>query len=193
MRHQENRFMGSAIILLGILLILDYYHWIHFGFEDILVLGIFFWGYYLQRQYFKGEKGSRNLLLGMIAMTYGGYIFLDGLPFMPYSLTNKLWPIYIIGPGLGYLQMYYYGHSPKRNFKTGTFLTAIGTFFLIDEFITLQLGLFSYVALILFGIYLLSKNKSFEGSRDHMDTDLDKDNELNIEATHSTSNNERYL
>ena len=180
MRHQENSFMGAAVILLGILLILDYYHWIHFGFENIFILGIVFWGYYLQRQYFKGNSGSKNLLLGMIAMTYGGYIFIDSLPFMPYSFTNKLWPIYIIGPGLGFLQMYYYGHSPKRNLKTGTMFIVIGTFFLIEEFITLQLGLFSYVALILFGIYLLSKNKSFDTSHDHK------------EVTQDTSKDERY-
>jgi|GEM_PF-1221061 len=169
MRHQENRFIGLALILLGILLILGYYDLIYFGFENILLLGIIFWGYYLQRQYFKGNKGSKNLLLGMIAMTYGGYIFLQSIPFIPYSFTDKLWPIYIIGPGLGFLEMYYYGHSPKRNLKTGTLLTVIGVFFLIEEFITLQLGLFSYVALILFGIYLLSKGDSYQKAKENVD------------------------
>jgi hypothetical protein len=139
---------------------MDYYGLIHFDLDSLWPLILIFLGYRAERDYFNGYAGARHLLLGTTLITYGAYFMLGNLPLMPHQFSDKFWPIFIIGPGLGFLQMYYMGHSPKKNLRTGTLLVVIGGIFLIQEFITLHIKLFLYVAVILFGLFLITKGQT---------------------------------
>ncbi|MDK2865841.1 MAG: hypothetical protein PWP51_844 [Clostridiales bacterium] len=166
-RHRHSA-LGILVVLLGIVLIMDYYGIIHFDIGNLWPLILILVGYRAERDYFNGYAGARHLLLGTTLITYGIYFQLAELPLMPYQFEDKFWPIFIIGPGLGFLQMYYMGHRPKKNLRTGTLLVGLGSIFLIQEFMTLHIQLFLYVAVILFGIFLISKGQA---QRDDMDID----------------------
>ncbi len=178
----RNGFLGLIFILLGALLIFDHYNIIYFDIWELWPLIILYMGIKSEQKYFNGYGGPKNLLTGATLITYS-FIFLAN-NFLYWRISNHIWPLYIMGPGLGFLQMYYYGHNKRHNFKMGITLVTISTIFLIDSMLNIPFDMILYVGLVLFGLYLITKDR---------EEDLyDEEFEDAYERAKDESQNERY-
>ena len=155
MDESRNRLLGIFLVIIGGVLIMDYYHIIRFDIWDFWPLILVYIGAKAERDYFRGHASGRNLLTGATMLTYGLFFLLGN--FTTWGIQGKLWPIYILGPAIGFLQMASYGHSPRRNYRTGMMLLAISSVFLIESFIDIKYDLIMFVGLIAVGLFMLRK------------------------------------
>jgi hypothetical protein len=169
MNESRNRLLGILLVIAGGILVLDYYHIIHFSFWDFWPLILVYIGAKAERDYFAGSASGRNLLTGATFLTYGLFFLLGN--FTTWGIQGKLWPLYILGPAIGFLQMAYYGHRPRSNYRTGFVLSAISLVFLVENFINLNYDLILFVGLIAVGLFMLRKSDPVESD------DRDEDDE----------------
>lgn len=157
MEESRNKLLGTFLVIIGGVLILDYYHIISFSIWAFWPLILIYIGAKAERDYFSGHASGRNLLTGATLLTYG-FFFLIG-NFTTWGIQGRLWPIYIMGPAIGFLQMAYFGHRPKKNFRTGILLLAISGFFLLESFIHIKYDLIMFVGLIAVGLFMMRKSE----------------------------------
>ncbi len=123
--------MGGLLILLGLAFLLRNMGVIYFEFQGVwpwllIIPGIIFWGVFVMNR-----SHYRLILPGTILLTYG-ILFLM-VHTLRIGLMQFLWPIFILGPGLGFLLMYFLGEREKNHFRTGSLLTLLAIAFFILE------------------------------------------------------------
>ncbi len=155
MEDSKNRLLGIFLIAIGAVLVMDHYHIIYFNIWDLWPLALVYIGLKAERDYFSGNASGRNLLTGATFLTYGLFFLVS--EFTTWNVQGNLWPLYIMGPALGFLQMAYYGHRPRANYRTGMILLGISLLFLVENFVNLNYDLILFVGLIAVGLYLLRK------------------------------------
>ena len=118
---------GIVLIIIGLIFLLPSFT--NLTLRDlwpVLMLGpgiLFFLGYIADR------KNYGLLMPGAILTTYG-------LLFLYCSLTDwymmrSLWPLYLIGPGIGFFLLYYFGKKETALLVPGSILTILGLIFLV--------------------------------------------------------------
>ncbi len=123
--------MGSLLILLGLAFLLRNIGILHFEFQGLwpwllIIPGIIFWGIFLfDRNHY------RLILPGTILLTYG-LLFLVVNTFQVGEM-HYLWPIFVLGPGLGFLLMYFLGQRERAHLRTGSLLTLLAFAFFVLE------------------------------------------------------------
>ena len=155
MEESRNRLLGLFLVIIGGVLILDYYNIISFNLWDFWPLILIYMGAKAERDYFRGHASGRSLLTGATLLTYGLYFLISA--FSIWHIEGNLWPMFILGPALGFLQMAYFGHRPRKNFRTGIILLVISLVFLVQNFINIQFDLMLSVGLVLVGLFMLRK------------------------------------
>ena len=156
MDESRNRLLGSFLVIVGGVLILDYYNIINFSIWNFWPMILIYIGAKAERDYFAGHASGRSLLTGATMLTYGLFFMMEN--FTSWGLQGRLWPIYILGPAIGFLQMAYYGHRPSRNFRTGMLLLAMSLFFFIENFIHIKYDLIFFIGLMAVGLFMLRKS-----------------------------------
>lgn len=172
---QKNKHLGLILILVGGALLLNHYSIISFRIWNLWPLILIYLGLKAERDYFSGLSGSRSLLTGATLTTYGVYFLASG--FLSSRLSGVLWPMFILGPALGFLQMAYYGHRPKKNYRTGIILTIISMAFFFDQIAGIRFNIILYIGLIFVGFYLLKNNKKDDYDVDEYDDNVFDDDD----------------
>ncbi len=144
--------IGGLLILLGLAFFLRNMGIVSFEFRGLwpwlLILpGLIFWGVFIfDRSHFK------LILPGTILLTYG-LLFLSANTLHLGRMEN-LWPVFILGPGLGFLLMYFLGEREAAHLRTGVFLSLLSlAFFLLPA----NPELFWPVLLIGLGVFILMR------------------------------------
>jgi hypothetical protein len=143
---------GVALITIGIIFLLP-------NFTDltlrelwpVLMLGpgiLFFVGYLSDR------KSYGLLMPGSILTTYGLLFFYCTIA--GWYWMRDLWPFYLIGPGVGFFLMYYFGKKERGLLVPGTILTLLGMIFLLRA---TEYEDYWPVVIIAAGVLLLLKGK----------------------------------
>ncbi|MBE0449241.1 MAG: hypothetical protein IBX70_00215 [Clostridia bacterium] len=167
----KNRFLGAVFIVLGAALILNYYNIISFDIWSLWPVVFIYFGIKAERDYFNGNAGSRNLLLGSILTIYGIYFLSD--VFLGYRIMNLLGFLFVLGPAVGFLQMAYYGHRRKSNYRVGVILTVISAFMFVDKLSLIKFDVLIYVAFIFIGLFMMRKNSHDIDNEDNNNDDDD--------------------
>lgn len=157
-----SRILGIGLILIGLLSILVSFNVIDIEFWEVwpfilLVLGLMF-----EIGFFTGSKKDPGLLVpGGILITIS-MIFIINIVFGWYMMSY-IWPMFILAPGLGLLQLYLF--SPKSN-RAGiliptTILLLLGTYFLLGNFYYfVNFSLFISIVIIIVGLMLIFKRNT---------------------------------
>ena len=171
MEDSRNRLLGFFFIIIGAVLILDHYDFISFNIWDLWPLILVYIGAKAERDYFKGHASGRNLLTGTTLIVYGLYFLID--TFSIWSIDFNFWPVFILGPALGFLQMAHFGHSPKHNYRKGFIMLVIAIVFFVNGFVNVQYELILFVGLIIIGLFMLRKPESitYEDEDENHDDD----------------------
>lgn len=150
----RNRSVITGLLLIGVgaLFLADNLHLIEFRWDKVwpLVLmigGVFFWVSWLSNR-----KDIGLLMPGTILFVYGG-IFLASEYY--WVRWDYLWPFFLIGPGAGFLLMYWLGERDRGLLIPGGILTGLGVLFLSGEHVW---DLIWPLALIVIGVGLLVKH-----------------------------------
>jgi hypothetical protein len=142
--------IGLALVALGLLFLFDNFGVIEFDFGRlwpviVILVGVGFWiGFYKNRD----EFGL--IIPGTILVVYGLLFWISIIFNM--SIGNGLWPVFILGPGLGFLLIYLIAKRDPGFLIPGAILTGLAVlFFLIFN------NIFSYwpLFLIIIGAYLV--------------------------------------
>ncbi len=154
---------GIILIALGGLILSDNLGLINFDWEDLIFEigdlwpwlliggGALFWVGWMRN---RSQYGM--LLPGTILVTYG-ILFWYCQQFGWWHMGEyNLWAFFILGPGLGFLAMYFLGSKDNGYLVPATILLAIGGISLSGPY---NWRLFWPVILILIGIRLLFKNR----------------------------------
>ncbi len=145
---------GILFILVGVLFLLRNLGVLSFSLANtwpflLLFPGVVFWLFW-----FADRTHYRLLMPGTILIVYGLYFLLENQ--WPYRLSGALWPIFILGPGLGFWAMYVLGSREERYLRSGLVLTVIsGVFFAL----ALDNRFVWPLLLIGVGVYLIVKEK----------------------------------
>lgn len=153
MESSKNKLLGLFLITIGAVLVMDYYHIIHFSIWGLWPLILIYIGAKAERDYFQGLTSARSLLSGATLLTYGLYFLASS--FLSWGIQDKLWPLYIMGPAIGFLQMAYFNYRPKSNFRTGILMFGFSVVMLVQNFINIKFDLILYVGLIAIGLFML--------------------------------------
>ncbi|NOX36677.1 MAG: hypothetical protein GXO78_03990 [Calditrichaeota bacterium] len=146
---------GVLFLLAGILFLLRNLDIIYFDMEDtwpvfLLIPGILFWYFwYIDR------SNYRLLMPGTILIVYALYFFFEQQ--IMYRMVDRLWPVFILGPGLGFWAMYFLGSRQTRYFRSGAILVGFSVLFFI---LSLDERFFLPLLLIGIGVYLMMREKS---------------------------------
>ena len=142
--------IGVGLVILGILFLFENFGYIAFDFQDIwpgcvILAGAGFWIGYIQ-----DKKNSGLLMPGTILIIYGLMFFycsVEGWQSMSY-----LWPLFIIGPGIGFFMMYLFGQKEKGMLIPASILTGLGILFMLSKS-----GVMRYwpIVLIILGIVMI--------------------------------------
>ncbi|TFH00910.1 MAG: hypothetical protein E4H13_06240 [Calditrichales bacterium] len=145
--------VGVGLIILGILFMSENFGYLSFDFENVwpvfvLLGGIGFW-----IGFFQDRKNVGLLMPANILIIYGGmflYCSLTG-----WEVMGTLWPLFLIGPGIGFFMMYLMGEREKGLLIPAGILAGIGLLFFLSHG-----GVMRYwpVILIGIGIYLVIKH-----------------------------------
>ncbi len=157
---RSDMVIGVGLVILGILFLSENFGYIEFDFQNVwpvfvILAGAGFWiGYYQDR------KNYGLLMPGTILIIYGLLFFYCSA--QGWYLMTDLWPIFILGPGIGFFMMYLMGEQEKGMLIPASILSGIAILFLISHS-----GFWRYwpVALIIVGIVLMLRNRVKGGEK----------------------------
>jgi predicted membrane protein len=108
---------------------------------------------------------NRNALLGIIILAIGTFLLLDNFNLLDFPVKQYIfsWKTLLIVIGLALL-------ASRKNSTGGIILVSLGTIFWIPEIFNHQIALnqiFLPAVLIVFGVIMLSRVKTLNGSNHH--------------------------
>ena len=144
--------IGLALVILGILFLFDNFGFVEFDFSRlwpvvVILVGAGFWlGFYKNRE----EFGL--IIPGTILLLYG-FLFWYCAVFDRWdNIGHGLWPVFILGPGFGFIFIYLFAKRDPGFLIPGLILSGLGLLFLL-----IFNNIFSYwpLFLIAIGVYLV--------------------------------------
>ena len=123
---------GSVLIVLGIVFLLK-----NTGLITVDIQGLWPWLMIVPGAVFMGvglwdERQYRQLFVGAILLGYGLLFF--GEHTMQWWDTSRVWPLFVLVPGVGFLMMYFLGPRRRDHLRKGIFLSLLaGAFFVLKD------------------------------------------------------------
>lgn len=111
-------------------------------------------GLALQVAFFLRPRPERsNMLMAAGILTVLGIVFLlERIPLLDRIIT---WPLVILAPAAGLLEMYFFGHREFRYFVGGAILVIIAAIAYVNLFLMLNGALLVGAAFVVIGLYVL--------------------------------------
>jgi hypothetical protein len=165
MKDSGAKVIGIGLICMGTLSMLINYNVIEVEFWGfwpfiILVIGLSFEiGFFM-------SKGNRPGLLvpGGILLTIGGLFVVCAI--YGWHNMNYLWPLFIMAPGIGLLQLYVFGERESGALVPAIILLIIGGYFLVDNVWHFSNFIVVFSALlIVLGVVLIIPKKNKSGNK----------------------------
>lgn len=151
-KSQSNLLLGLALVLLGALFLLiqlDFFQWTPIWPLFVIVCGL------LLLLKFAFNHSNYGLLMPAILFLIIGTLFFY-LEQTTYFHLNRLWPTFVLAPGIGFLFMFFFGPAANRFWIPALILIVLAVLFYIEFWHFLR---YWPLILIIIGFYLIFRRK----------------------------------
>jgi hypothetical protein len=144
--------IGLALVILGILFLIDNFGFVNFDFSRLWPVIVIFVGAGFWIGFYKNREEFGLIIPGTIFLLFG-LLFLYCTVFNQWDIIGRgLWPLFILGPGLGFILIYLLAKRDAGFLIPGLILSGLAFLFLL-----IFNNIFSYWPLFLIatGVYLV--------------------------------------
>ena len=129
--QKPSAVLGFLLIIIGGILLMDSLNIWNFNWDStaawiLLIMGA--WFYYIG---FSSKEKSGMVFPATILFSYG-LLFL-ACSWNSWNLLNTFWPVFILGPGLGFIVLYFAGRRETGLLIPGFILTGLALIFFVRE------------------------------------------------------------
>lgn len=155
--NTKSLLAGIILIVVGLVILGNNLELFHISFRIIwpwfLIIGgaLFLIGW-------MADRANYGLLMPASILLIYGFVFLYGA-YGEWGGMGSLWPFFLIGPGVGFLLMYFFGKKEEGLLVPAGILLGLGLIFLIGKG---TMKFFWPILLIVVGLLLLVKAKRSE-------------------------------
>jgi len=151
----SDMIVGIGLVILGVLFLSENFGYIEFNFQNVWPVFVLLTGIGFIIGYLQDRKNYGLLMPASILTTYGLLFFYCSIE--GWYMMSVWWPVFIIGPGIGFFMMYLLGGREKGLLVPASILTAIGLLFLISNS-----GFWRFwpLVLIIIGVVMLVRHYS---------------------------------
>lgn len=167
---------GVLLITAGVLLLASNIGLLSFNWNFVWPLFLLVPGLVFELSFFGTGRNPGVLVPGGILTLYGLFFYFNivtGWHFM-----DNLWPVFILGPGVGLFQLYVFGGRDRGVLIASSILGFISMVFLSFTLLGFAADYIGPAILILFGLFILTKNKRKDSYRDPYVHTKSKDDDL---------------
>ena len=161
--------IGIGLVLLGILFLSENFGYISFDFQNVWPVFVLLAGIGFALGFLQDRKNYGLLMPASILIIYGLLFFYCSIE--GWYQMSLLWPVFILGPGVGFIMMYLLGGREKGLLVPASILVLLGLLFLIG-----QSGFWRFwpLALIIIGLIMIIRHYSGQSTRkgENEQTDL---------------------
>lgn len=181
---------GIMLIAAGVILLASNIGLIRFDWNFIWPLFLLIPGLIFELSYFGSRRNPGVLVPGGILTIYGLFFYFNIIT--GWNFMDKLWPVFLLGPGFGLLQLYLFGGREKGVLIASTILGSLSLIFLSFSLFGFAADFIGPAALIVFGLFILTKDKKPRYRRnnyvhkDNHEKDFDDDLEDDLEEYFDT-------
>lgn len=166
MKNRGILLIGSVMILIGLVGLLTNFNIVTINWGQSWPLSILILGILFELSFFiKGRKDPGLLVPGGILITYGILFYFCSSN--GFKLMDTLWPLFLMGPAIGLLQVFFFGNRDKAILIPVGILGSLSVIFLISNLSTMDFGgiILSFVPIIIgiiiiLGTYLKNKKSA---------------------------------
>lgn len=117
--------LGVLLLVIGIIMLLNNTNVFVFNVELLWPLFMIIPGVMFHSSFFNGRNGHNPgiLMPGAILCIYGSYFLFSILT--GWHFSDVLWPVFPLGVGIGFYEMYYFGGQHKQHFTTSILLIGL--------------------------------------------------------------------
>jgi len=144
---------GLVLVCLGVIFLADNLDYIELDFSNIWPWLVILAGLAFVLGYLKNKKNYGLLLPATILIVFGLLFLYTSLE--DWESMNTLWPVFLIGPGLGFYFMYQFGAKEKGLLIPAVILVGMGLLFILGLDHILK---YWSLILIAMGAYLIYKH-----------------------------------
>jgi len=157
----SDMIVGIGLVILGFLFLSENFGYIEFNFQNVWPVFVMLGGIGFTIGYLQDRKNYGLLMPASILTIYGLLFFYCSIE--GWYMMSVWWPVFIIGPGIGFFMMYILGGREKGLLFPATILTVIGLLFLISHS-----GFWRYwpLVLIIIGIVMIVRHYSGQAAKE---------------------------
>lgn len=156
MKRINSMVWGTVLLLIGIVLTLSELKLIDLSGDitvPVILLGL---SVVFHLYYFLSSGRNEGLLVpGGILLVYGLMFLGDSQLGGNFNIVSTTWPLFILGPALGLLELYVFSHGTKGSMIPVYILTIIGGGFLLNNFRVASFGVIFAIVLVCIGVGLM--------------------------------------
>lgn len=149
-KESKSIVWGIILILAGLIFLGNNLNWWDVEWGNVWPLFLIGGGLLFWVGWFTSRKDVGVLMPGTILITYG--LLFQYCAMYGWYWMDELWPIFLLGPGLGFFAMYFLGEKEKGTLLAGSILVVLAILFWIGHDLSRY---FWPLLLIGIGIFLL--------------------------------------
>lgn len=160
-------FPGIMLITAGVILLASNIGLMRFNWNFIWPLFLLIPGLMFELSYFGSRRNPGVLVPGGILTVYSVFFYFNIIT--GWNFMDNLWPVFLLGPSFGLFQLYLFGGREKGVLIASTILGFLSAVFLSFSLFGFAADFIGPAALILFGLFILTKDKKSRKRHDRYD------------------------
>ncbi len=127
--EQKNKSLGLAAIFLGIIFLLENLQIFQFNFQNIWPAIVALVGLGFAFGYFANRRNHSMIIPAVVLIVYG--LLFSYCQMTTWDNMLKLWPVLLIGPGFGFLLLYFLAGKENSALWSAGVLIILGLLFML--------------------------------------------------------------
>lgn len=147
--------LGVLLLLIGSVMLMNNTNIFTFNMELLWPLFMIIPGIVFHISFFNGRnRQNPTVLVPAAILTLYGVYFLFSI-ITHWQFSSVLWPIFPLGVGLGFYELYYFGGRQRKAFTTAIILIGFSVFSFVQQLFNLNFNYLFPITLIIIGLVIV--------------------------------------